>query len=167
MIELRDVLQTDAQKILTWKKDPYIIKMALDTDDDYSLNDILNDINHSIEGDYSDYKIITCLRKPIGYVRIDWVDHQKRVAWLRFALGEERGNGYMRKALKQYIKRCFKMGCHRIECKVYDFNIPSIKTLKSLGFVKEGIKRKAHHTSHAWTDIICYGLLKTDFIGTI
>jgi RimJ/RimL family protein N-acetyltransferase len=134
--------------------------MALDYDYKTTVSEQLADIERTINSS-NEYKIIMLNNEfPIGYIRIDWMDDHKDYAWLRFALGFERGNGFAFIALKQYIENLFKQGCHRIEGEVYDKNIASQKTLEKLGFIKEGIKRKAHYTGDIYIDVFVYGLIK-------
>ncbi|HRX45385.1 MAG TPA: GNAT family protein, partial [Acholeplasmataceae bacterium] len=99
---------------------------------------------------------------PIGYIRIDYMDNKNRYAWLRFALGLYRGHGYMKEALLIKLNHLKHQHVHRIECEVYDYNLPSIHVLESLGFVREGIKRKAHAAQESYHDIYVYGLLFND-----
>ncbi|MBI4723210.1 MAG: GNAT family N-acetyltransferase, partial [Candidatus Stahlbacteria bacterium] len=80
-----------------------------------------------------------------------------------FALGIERGKGYSRTALELLISDLFKKGTHRIEAEVYDYNITSKRVLQSLGFKKEGIKRKSHYYRTKYYDIFCYGIIEDDW----
>jgi RimJ/RimL family protein N-acetyltransferase len=121
------------------------------------------DIVSAINNEHQEYVVIETDDKPIGYIRIDWMDMNKEFAWLRFALGEDRGKGYAKKALQLYIKELFGAKCKRIEGEVYQYNIPSQKVLESIGFVLEGVKRKAHYTGSDYVDVFSFGLLKEDF----
>lgn len=161
-ITLRDVTVEDASIITKWKQDPYITKMALDHGYHTNEESERHDIKQSIKSKYKEYKIIESDEKPIGYIRIDWMDTQRQMCWLRLALGEERGFGYSRKALRIFIDDLFRNGCKRIEGEVYEYNIPSQRVLEQFGFTKEGVKRKAHFTGKDYVDIFVYGLLDSD-----
>jgi RimJ/RimL family protein N-acetyltransferase len=160
MITLRDIEVKDAQLIYTWKCDPLIKKLALDYDYSTTLEEQLQDIQFSLHDPDQEYKIIILDNSlSIGYIRINWMDSHKKKAWLRFGLGAERGHGYSRIALNMYIKCLKEFGCLRIEAEVYRNNSASQKILESLGFLKEGIKRKAHFDGTQYIDIYAYGLL--------
>ncbi len=160
MVTLRDIEEKDAQLIYTWKCDPLIKKLALDYDYSTTLEEQLHDIQSSLQDPDQDYKIILLDNSlSIGYIRINWMDSNKKKAWLRFGLGEKRGHGYSRIALNMYINRLKELGCFRIEAEVYSNNSPSQRILESLGFIKEGIKRKAHFDGTQYIDVYAYGLL--------
>jgi len=115
--------------------------MALDYDFQVLENDQEEDIRYYLKHNDSDYQIILLNQnKEIGYIRIDWMDKRKTKAWLRFSLGEERGKGYGKKAIREYLKILINNGCIRVEAEVYSSNKPSQTVLESLGFKKEGCK---------------------------
>ncbi len=159
-IKLRDITVHDAQFVYNWKQDPYLKVMALNYDFSTTLEEQEKDIKQALDSDYSEYKIIEHDEKPIGYIRIDFIDHSKHFAWLRFALGEERGYGYSKEALQLYIEDLFSRSCMRIEGEVYEHNIPSQKILESSGFIREGIKRNAHYDGEKFINVFVYGLVK-------
>lgn len=163
MVTLRKVSVNDAALVLKWKQDPYMIEMALDHGYQTSLAEQRLDIEQTQKSPNADYRIIVLNGTPIGYIRIDWINKQHTVAWLRFALGEERGKGYAKQALSQYIGELFQAGCIRIEGEVYEFNVPSQKVLEQLHFTQEGIKRKAHFDGTEYKDVLVYGLLQEDW----
>ena len=103
--------------------------------------------------------------QPVGYVRINWMDASHRFAWLRFAMGEERGKGYCKDALQSLIAKLFSQGIHRIEAEAYEFNTTSIGLLESMGFKPEGLKRNAHFDGKDYADIVVLGLLQEDFLA--
>lgn len=163
IISLRKVVTDDCIMIYNWKNDSFIREMALDFNYETTIEQQKIDIEHSISSKESDYQIILLNNKtPIGYIRIDWIDDFHKIAWLRFALGNERGKGYSTIALRSYISSLIKNGCHRIEGEVYEFNSASQHVLENIGFKKEGIKRKAHFMGSDFCDIYVYGLLAKD-----
>ena len=162
-IKLRDVVLEDASVIYKWKTDPYITQMALDYGYKTNIAEQEHDINKALKSIFKEYKIIENDGRPIGYIRIDWMDTNHRFAWIRFALGEDRGFGYSKEALQLYIDDLFNRGCKRIEGEIYEYNIPSIKVVEQLGFTKEGVKRKAHFNGSDYCSILVYGLLDEDY----
>lgn len=162
MISIRYVQESDASFIKKWKTDLFVKEMALDLNYNTTLEEQIMDIRNSINDDEQEYKIILNNGNPIGYIRINWMDDKKEKAWLRFALGEERGNGYAFIALKQYCMELKIKGCLRVEAEVYKTNIASKKVLEKIGFEMEGIKRKAHYTGNEYIDVYVYGLLMNE-----
>lgn len=164
-ISLRNILREDASIIYQWKQDSIVKKMALDETYKTTLEEQIEDIERVLNSEKSDYKIILKDNQPIGYVRIDFMDSLYEMAWLRFALGSDRGKGFAKQALQIYFKTLFKKGVKRLEGEVYAYNIPSQKLLESIGFIREGVKREAHLYQNRYYDIYVYGLLKKDFIS--
>jgi len=164
-VELRLVTPDDAPLILKWKQDPLVRKMAHGRDRKTGLEEQIRDINQAIESKDQLYFVV-CLangHQPVGYIRVEWIDDQKRFAWLRLAMGERRREGYMTEALSVALMALFKAGMHRVEAEVNESNTPCLKLLNRLGFVREGVKRQAHCDGGSFCDIIFFGLLEADF----
>lgn len=161
---LRKVRLGDAARITAWKNDPLIREMSVGFDADITVENQEWDIRRSIESSREQYWIITIkeIDKPIGYIRINWIEANERYAWLRFGLGEERGKGYAGEALGVFVRKLFSGGTHRIDAEVYDFNKRSLKLLEAIGFKKEGVRRAAYYDGKEYSDIIAMGLLKED-----
>jgi RimJ/RimL family protein N-acetyltransferase len=139
--------------------------MALDPDSDVSPAKEAEDIGHALESGSQTYLIVVVRRtdRPVGYVRINWMDPSRRMGWLRFALGEQRGQGYAKDALRHLLRRLIAQGAHRMDAETYEYNEASIGILGSLGFKREGVKRQAHFDGERYRDVIAFGLLAEDF----
>jgi ribosomal-protein-alanine N-acetyltransferase len=166
-VYLRPVQLNDVSLVVEWKKDPLIQRMALGPQVDVSPRSQREDVEGAMESDDQLYLVIVTKDgdRPIGYVRINWMDKAKRFAWLRFALGAERGKGYARDALGCLLSHLLTQGVHRVEAEAYEFNTASLKLLSSLGFEREGVKREAHFDGDSYTSVISLGLLPEDFYG--
>lgn len=165
-IYLRKVRVSDAPVIVKWKKDPLVKRMALSPDVKISLKNQKGDVKRALKSKSELYCIIVLkeIDKPIGYIRINWFGYKHCFTWLRFALGEERGKGYAKEALRCFLNFPFKKGTHRVDAEVYEFNHASIYLLKSLGFKKEGVRREAHFDGKRFVDVLVFGLLVDNFI---
>lgn len=161
---LRKVQLDDAKRITTWKNDPLVREMSVGFDTEITVENQERDIKRSIDSRREQYWIITVKEtdKPIGYIRINWMEGNERYAWLRFGLGEERGKGYAREALNAFVRKLFEGDTHRIDAEVYDFNKRSYRLLEAIGFKKEGVRRAAYYDGKEYSDIIIMGLLKDD-----
>ena len=164
-VYLRPVQLEDLPLIVKWKSDPLVRRMALGQGAQVTLENQEEDVKRAIESDKESYLIIAVKEtgQAIGYVRINWMDETKRFAWLRFALGEQRGRGYAKDALKALLAHLFSEEVHRVDAEVYEFNERSLGLLGSLGFKREGIKREAHFDSERYLDVVVLGLLKEEF----
>jgi len=125
-VYLRPVCMEDVPLIVKWKGDPLIRRMVLGSEVQITLENQKKDVKEAIRSDKELYLIIVIKKtdQAIGYVRINWLDETERFAWLRFALGEERGKGYAKDALRAFLAYLFAGGMHRVEAEVYEFNNP-------------------------------------------
>ncbi len=157
---IRNVLVEDCETIVTWKDQELMREMSIGASTAITLENQKEDIERSIARE-TPYFIIELKEgnRPIGYIRIDWMDQEKKIGWLRFGLGEMRGHGYSEEALRCVIAHFFQSGVHRIDGEVYDFNPASARVLKKLGFRLEGIRRKAIWSKGEYHDILAFGLL--------
>lgn len=172
-VYLREVQVSDLPHVLKWKADPVVRRMALYPGVEVTPENQEEDITRAREAHDQLYVIVVVkeTNTPIGYIRGNMWGGQPGNIWLRFALGEERGKGYGKDALRCLITQLFREGFHRIDAEVYAFNIPCQKLLTSLGFVREGVKRKAFFRGEGedrteaekYVDILVFGLLERDF----
>lgn len=164
-VYLRQVQLSDAPLLVKWKKDPYIQKVTLYPGAEVSAESQEEDIKRAVKADDELYLIVVVKETdhPIGYVRVNFWEGQPGCVWLRYALGEKRGKGYGKDALKCFIRHLFNEGVHRFDTEVYEFNTVTLAFLERLGFIREGVKRKAFFDGEKYVDIVVFGLLKEDF----
>ncbi|MGE5653665.1 MAG: GNAT family N-acetyltransferase [Bacillota bacterium] len=160
-LDLRDVAISDGSTIAQWKADPMVRRMSTGLDTIITASNQEQEIERALADARETYWVIALRQNahPIGYIRANWLESERRCAWLRFGLGVERGKGYAKEALAAALSRWFEEGCHRIDAEVYDFNLPSLGLLKALGFTQEGVRRQAHWTGEGYCDVVVFGLL--------
>ena len=78
---------------------------------------------------------------------------------------QAQGRGYMTEALRAVFAWAFEaMEVDRIEAQVHPLNAPSLKLLKRLGFVEEGLLREAGLWMGERRDLVQLGLLRREFV---
>jgi RimJ/RimL family protein N-acetyltransferase len=70
-----------------------------------------------------------------------------------------RGQGIGRRLAQAAIDTARAAGMERIELEVLASNVTAIKLYEKLGFVHEGVKRRARHLDGAWDDNVLMALL--------
>jgi RimJ/RimL family protein N-acetyltransferase len=55
-----------------------------------------------------------------------------------------------------------ELGFHRLELEIYGFNERAIAHAERVGFVREGVKRRAYLRDGRWEDGVLFGLLRED-----
>ena len=74
-----------------------------------------------------------------------------------------RGRGVADEAARIFQRHLFRdLGFHRIQLEVYGFNERAIRHAERVGFVREGVKRKAYWRHGAWVDGVMFGLIRED-----
>jgi RimJ/RimL family protein N-acetyltransferase len=56
----------------------------------------------------------------------------------------------------------FELGFHRLELACYGFNDRAIRHSERVGFVREGVKRRAYLRHGEWQDAVLFALLRED-----
>ncbi len=160
---LRPAIAKDASMLARWKDDAYMRKMSIGEDAAVTPEIERADILHAKKKEFPYWIILLKANNhPVGYIRCDFMDEKRRMVWLRFGLGERRGEGHAKPALFEVLRHLTARGVERFEAEVYAFNTPCVHLLESLGFKREGVKRKAHHDKEGIHDIFVYGLLTAD-----
>jgi len=77
-----------------------------------------------------------------------------------------RGRRLADEAARQFQRHLlYDLGFHRLQLECYGFNDRAIRHAERVGFVREGVKRKAYLRHGEWVDGIMFGLLKEDLDG--
>ena len=76
---------------------------------------------------------------------------------------EYRGRGLADEAARTFVRHLvFDLGYHRLELECYGFNERAIRHAERVGYVREGVKRKAYWRHGSWADGVLFGLLRED-----
>jgi RimJ/RimL family protein N-acetyltransferase len=74
-----------------------------------------------------------------------------------------RGRGVAEQAARELLRHLLlDLGFHRLQLEVYGFNERAIRHAERLGFVREGVKRRAYRRHGAWQDGVMFGLVRED-----
>ncbi|XLQ19611.1 MAG: GNAT family N-acetyltransferase [Candidatus Moraniibacteriota bacterium] len=168
-INLRAVSVEDAMVFILWMNDPEVTKFLVRS----------KPITLTMEKEWiesvgkSDSEIVFTIeaidgRKPvvigsIGLHKIDWLN---RSATFGIVIGDKKywSNGYGTEAAELLIKYGFNsLNLHRIESAAYAFNKRSVALHKKLGFMEEGISRKAIYKNGKYHDVANFGFLRKEY----
>lgn len=79
-----------------------------------------------------------------------------------------RGHGIGESLLNTAVGNAWKNGLCRVELEVCRSNSNAVRLYKRLGFVLEGVKRKAFHATQEFDDLLCMALLRhIEAAGTV
>ena len=92
-------------------------------------------------------------------------NERSRIAWLgRLAVHPRfRGRRVADDAARLFQRLLFsELGYHRLEMEIYGFNERAQAHAERVGWVREGVKRRAYRYGDDWVDSVMYSLLEDD-----
>jgi RimJ/RimL family protein N-acetyltransferase len=101
----------------------------------------------------------------VGCVAFERLSEQHRIAEAgRFVVHPDfRGTGLADELARSFARHLLRdLGFHRIELKVYGFNERAIAHAERVGYVREGVKRRAYRKDGEWVDAVLFSLLEDE-----
>jgi aminoglycoside 6'-N-acetyltransferase len=76
---------------------------------------------------------------------------------------DHRGRRIADEAARQFQNHLMDdLGYHRLQLEIYGFNDRAVAHAERVGFVREGVRRKAYWRHGEWTDSLLFGLVAED-----
>jgi RimJ/RimL family protein N-acetyltransferase len=104
----------------------------------------------------------------IGFVvlfNIKWSNQSAEMA-IGIGVPEYRGKGYGSDALRLILNYAFsELNLYRVALTVIDYNTEAVRAYERVGFVREGVKRHAIQRGGQRFDMICYSLLRDEWLA--
>jgi RimJ/RimL family protein N-acetyltransferase len=101
----------------------------------------------------------------VGMMEFETANERSRIAYLGgLALHPDyRGYGLAEEAARELQRHLLlDLGFHRLQLEIYGFNDRAIRHAERIGFVREGVKRKAYRRHGGWHDGVMFGLVRED-----
>jgi RimJ/RimL family protein N-acetyltransferase len=168
-LKLRALTRGDIDKTLTWHnqediRDTYLghpFPVNREKEEAWYQKVLTNDLPLSVFG----IELID-EHKLIGITALKNINLINREAEFAIYIGdnEERGKGFSKIATKLILEFGFwKLGLNRIFLKVEEQNNVAIKLYNSIGFVSEGVLRKAVFKNNCFRNVMIMSVLKEEF----
>jgi len=106
--------------------------------------------------------------KAVGWFDVFNIDQYNQKAEIGIGFPEKRRASLVYPASKKVLKYVFEdLKLQRLTARVFSFNQACVRLLEHFGFVREGLERQAGLIlgESQFSDILIYGLLKTDYEG--
>jgi putative acetyltransferase len=103
--------------------------------------------------------------QPAGAMEFERANRRSRIAHLGgLAVHPDfRGRRLADDAAREFQRHLLlDLGYHRLQLEVYGFNERAMSHAERVGFVREGVKRKAYRRHGQWVDGVMYALLRED-----
>ena len=100
-----------------------------------------------------------------GLMEFETANERSRIAYLGgLAVHPDfRGRGLAEEAARELQRHLLlDLGFHRLQLEIYGFNDRAIQHAERIGFVHEGVKRKAYRRHGEWHDGVMFGLVRED-----
>jgi RimJ/RimL family protein N-acetyltransferase len=101
-----------------------------------------------------------------GTATWETVNRRSRIANVGgFAIDPEfRGRGVGDEAARELQRHLIReLGFHRLQMEIYGFNLRALRHAERVGWVREGVRRKAYPHENGWMDGVLFGLVEEDF----
>jgi RimJ/RimL family protein N-acetyltransferase len=105
--------------------------------------------------------------RAAGTMEFEVVNRRSRIAHAGgLALHPDfRGQGLADEAARAFQRHLLlELGFHRVQLEIYGFNERAMRHSERVGFVREGVRRRAYWRHGEWHDGIIYGLLREDLV---
>jgi RimJ/RimL family protein N-acetyltransferase len=100
-----------------------------------------------------------------GVLAFEVANRRSRIAYLHGIMLDPafRGRGLADAATRLLVRHLvFDLDYHRVQLEVYGFNERALRHFERVGFVREGVRRRAYRRHGEWVDGIEYGILRED-----
>lgn len=103
--------------------------------------------------------------EPAGTMSFERVNRRSRIAHLSGLAvhPRRRGRGVADEAARLLQRHLLEeLRFHRLQLEIYAFNERALAHAERVGFVREGVRRKAYWRGGTWVDCVLYGLVAED-----
>lgn len=102
----------------------------------------------------------------IGKAMIEWINWANGNAWLVLGIGspKDRRKGYGSQALEMLLHYAFdELSLFRVTAAIPEYNEAALGLFRKFGFVEETRRRQALYRDNRRWDLMCYGLLRSEW----
>lgn len=163
-ITVRKMRESDLSSVLTWRNDTTVRRFML-------TQHQITEREHRAWFDraYADssYALLIMVKhdKPLGCVTFSGAQAQSTADW-SFYTNPLSPPGTGKRICTLALQYAFEELCvHKVTGRVLDFNHASIRIHQRLGFIQEGTLRKHFLVDKTYCDLLCFGILSTEWIG--
>lgn len=159
---VRHMQESDAELILGWRNHPEIRKWML-TQHEITLEEHMRWFQRSSVDPEKLLLVVEDCCEPVGFVNFTGVVAGGATDWgFYVAPGALKGTGRkLGRAALNHVFRDFRV--HKVCGQALEYNVASIGFHEALGFQREGVLREQHLINDSYHDLICFGLLSSEW----
>jgi UDP-4-amino-4,6-dideoxy-N-acetyl-beta-L-altrosamine N-acetyltransferase len=160
--QIRALRESDLEMLLSWRNHPEVRRYML-TQHKISADEHMKWFRRTSVDPQRHLLIYQYKEIPLGFISLYQTPESALADWgFYLSPDSEKGTGNaLGEAGLTYAFEYLKL--HKICGKVLSYNACSIRFHESLGFVREGILRQQHLVDTSYHDLVCFGLLSSDW----
>jgi RimJ/RimL family protein N-acetyltransferase len=172
MIELRPFTKEDFPRLISWLSSPRLLLQWAGPQlfhyplDEHQLEKYISDANKEKPASLIFKVVFEQKQQVIGHIELVGINNERGTASICrvFVDPSWRGRG----ACQGMVRKILKIGfddydLHRIELRVYDFNLEAISCYQKVGFLREGLLREAQREGDQYWNVVLMGILKKEW----
>lgn len=161
---LRNLEEADLSLIRNWRNHPKIRQYMFSQQEITEVEHVtwFDEAKHNCLKEISVYEEFG---KVKGFMQLQKKSQGSKVYEWGFYISPDATRGTGTKMAKLALKKVFnELGGGKVFSTILAFNEPSIRLHYKLGFYQEAILRQQHFLNDKHSDVLCFGLLKTEWL---
>lgn len=158
--------QSDLEQILAWRNDPEV-RRYMYTQHKISLDEHTRWFESASQDASRHLLVFESDGVPLGFINIHQINTGGVADWGFYAAPDApKGTGrQLGHAVQHYV--FVRAGLHKLCGQALAYNERSIRFHRNLGFQQEGILREQHFDGQNYHDVVCFGLLASEWQASL
>jgi UDP-4-amino-4,6-dideoxy-N-acetyl-beta-L-altrosamine N-acetyltransferase len=154
--------QSDLEQVLAWRNDPEV-RRYMYTQHEISLDEHTRWFERASQDASRHLLVFESDGVPLGFINIHQNTTDGVADWGFYAAPDApKGTGRrLGQAVQHYV--FVQAGLHKLCGQALAYNERSIRFHQNLGFQQEGILREQHFDGQNYHDVVCFGLLASEW----
>ena len=159
---IRVMTADDLHLVLSWRNNPDI-RRYMYTQHEILLSEHQRWFEQASQNPHKHLLIYAAEESPVGFIQFSQLNGTPIADWGFYAApNAPKGTG--RRLGRAALIHAFEhLGLHKICGQALAYNEPSIRLHLALGFQQEGLLRDQHYNGQAYHDVLCFGLLTSEW----
>ncbi len=159
---IRPLREGDCNQVLVWRNHPEIRRYMF-TQHEISPEEHVRWFSKMLQDSERNLFIFEIDTTPVGFINIHKIASGGIAEW-GFYVAPDAPKGTGRSLGKAVLKYAFETeALHKLCAKALAFNDRSIRFHLNLGFHREGVLRHQHFDGQQYHDVVCFGLLASEW----